>query len=64
MFVTQNDMKLPIRRRKNEFAALTDDEVGGLEGEIARAFDSSSDAARKPGSDPYFPPTLRNGLAS
>ena len=45
MFVTQNDMKLPIRRRKGEFAALTDDEVGVLEGEIARAFDSSSDAA-------------------
>lgn len=43
MFVTQNDMKLPIRRRKNEFASLTDDEVGLLEAEIARAFDDASD---------------------
>ncbi|MCK0505729.1 Fic family protein [Aromatoleum anaerobium] len=39
MFITQNDMKLSARRRKNEFAALTDDEVRTLETEIARAFD-------------------------
>lgn len=45
MFVTQNDMKLPIRRRKGEFASLTDDEVGVLEREIARAFGATSDAA-------------------
>ena len=45
MFVTQNDMKLPIRRRKGEFASLTDDEVGVLEAEIARAFNGAPDAA-------------------
>lgn len=45
MFVTQNDMKLPIRRRKGEFASLTDDEIEVLETEIARAFNDTSDAA-------------------
>ncbi|NMG16654.1 Fido domain-containing protein [Aromatoleum bremense] len=38
MFITQNDMKLPARRRKKEFAALTDAEVQAIEADVAQAF--------------------------
>jgi len=44
MFITQNDMKLPARRRRNEFASLTDDEVRTLEIQIARAFQNDADS--------------------
>jgi len=38
MFITQNDMKLPLKRREKEFADLTDEEVLAIEREVARAF--------------------------
>ncbi len=38
MFITQNDMKLSLKRREKEFAALTDEEVSAIESDVARAF--------------------------
>ena len=38
MFITQNGMKLPLGRRRKEFAALSDDEVMMLEAVVADAF--------------------------
>ncbi len=38
MFITQNDMKLPEKRRQKEFAALNDEEVLAIESDVARAF--------------------------
>lgn len=38
MFITQNDMKLPLKRREKEFADLTDEEVLAIERAVARAF--------------------------
>uniref|UniRef100_B3EPF7 Filamentation induced by cAMP protein Fic n=1 Tax=Chlorobium phaeobacteroides (strain BS1) TaxID=331678 RepID=B3EPF7_CHLPB len=38
MFITQNDMKLPLRRRQKEFAALSDEEVLAIESDVAQAF--------------------------
>ena len=38
MFITQNGMKLPLRRRQKEFASLTDTEVLTIEKDIAEAF--------------------------
>jgi len=40
LFVRQNGGRLAKRRRENEFAALTDQEVTQLEGAINRAFDA------------------------
>ena len=42
MFITQNGMKLPQRRRQKEFAALSDNEVIVIEADVARAFNSLS----------------------
>ena len=38
MFITQNGMKLPLRQRQKEFAALSDDEVLAIERDVASAF--------------------------
>ncbi len=38
MFITQNGMKLPLGRRRKEFAALSDDEVMMIEAVVADAF--------------------------
>ena len=38
MFITQNGMKLSLRRRQKEFALLTDAEVQALEKDVAEAF--------------------------
>jgi Fic/DOC family len=38
MFITQNGMKLSLRRRQKEFALLTDAEVQVLEKDVAEAF--------------------------
>ena len=38
MFITQNDMKLPLRRREKDFAALSDEEVLAIEKDVAHAF--------------------------
>ena len=38
MFITQNNMKLPLQRRRKEFAALSDEEVLALESAVVRAF--------------------------
>ena len=38
MFITQNGMKLPLRRRHKEFASLTDAEVLAIEQYVATAF--------------------------
>ena len=35
---TQNAMKLPLRRRQKEFAALSDEEVLAIESDVAQAF--------------------------
>lgn len=39
MFITQNDAKLPNKRRKKEFAKLTDEEVINIEDIVNSAFD-------------------------
>ncbi len=41
LFVRQNEGRLPKRRRKGEFAALTDQEVFSIERAIASAFDEA-----------------------
>ncbi len=38
MFITQNGMKLPLRRRQKEFSSLTDAEVLAIEKDVAEAF--------------------------
>jgi len=38
MFITQNGMKLPLHRRRKEFALLTDAEVLAIEKDVAEAF--------------------------
>lgn len=38
MFITQNNMKLSIRRRQKEFSALSDEEVNAIESDVSRAF--------------------------
>ena len=38
MFITQNNMKLPLTRRQKEFAALSEKEVLAIESDVSRAF--------------------------
>lgn len=38
MFITQNDMKLSLHRRKKEFSALSDEEVKAIESDVSQAF--------------------------
>ncbi|RNA64831.1 cell filamentation protein Fic [Prosthecochloris sp. ZM_2] len=38
MFITQNNMKLSLRRRQKEFSALSDEEVNAIESDVSRAF--------------------------
>ena len=38
MFITQNNMKLPLTKRQKEFAALSDEEVLAIESDVSRAF--------------------------
>ncbi len=39
MFIQKNNGRLGKKRRENEFAKLTDDEVSGVEAIVAEAFE-------------------------
>ena len=43
MFIRQNDGRLPKKRRKREFAALTDEETGSVEAIYNEVFSESAD---------------------
>jgi Fic family protein len=47
MFMRQNDWKLPKRRREDEFAKLTDEEVAALEAAVRESFDGFSESGAK-----------------